>query len=138
MNKGSEKILEFKTGKINAEEAGLILETIPVDITFVGENDEVRYFNKPESRIFKRSTSVIGLKVQNCHPKKSIDKVQKILDDFRAKKREVAEFWINLDNRFVYIRYFPIYDNRDNYRGCLEVTQDITDIKEIKGEKRLL
>lgn len=138
MNESSEKILEFKTGGISAEEVGLILETIPVDITFVGENDEVKYFNKLGSRIFKRAPSVVGRKVQNCHPKKSIDKVQQILDDFRAKKREVAEFWINLENHLVYIRYFPIYDNKDNYRGCLEVSQDITDIKEIKGEKRLL
>lgn len=138
MNESSERILEFKTGRVSAEEVDLILETIPVEVTFVGENDEVKYFNKLESRVFKRSTSVIGLKVQNCHPKKSIDKVQQILDDFRAKKRQVAEFWINLDNRLMYIRYFPIYDNKDNYRGCLEVTQNITDIKEIKGEKRLL
>jgi len=76
--------------------------------------------------------------VQNCHPKKSLDKVQQIIDEFKAKKRKVAEFWINLNGRMIYIRYFPIYDSKSDYRGCLEVTQDITDIKEIKGEKRLL
>jgi DUF438 domain-containing protein len=102
-----------------------------VDITFVGRDDEVKYFNKLESRIFKRSLSVIGLKAQNCHPKKSVDKVQQILDDFRAKKRKVAEFWINLDNRMIYKRYFPIYDSENEYLCCLEVSQDITDIQKI-------
>ncbi|MBE3113202.1 MAG: DUF438 domain-containing protein [Actinobacteria bacterium] len=130
--------LKFKTGIISEKEIELILDTLPVDITFVNRDDEVKYFNKLDTRIFKRTTSVIGLKVQNCHPKKSLDKVQQILDEFRAKKRNAAEFWINLDNRVIYIRYFPIYDNEDEYVGCLEVSQDITDIKEIKGEKRLL
>jgi hypothetical protein len=130
--------LKFKTGIIGEKEIELILDTLPVDITFVNRDDEVKYFNKLDTRIFKRTTSVIGLNVQNCHPKKSLDKVQQILDKFRAKKRNAAEFWINLDNRVIYIRYFPIYDNEDEYVGCLEVSQDITDIKEIKGEKRLL
>ncbi len=130
--------LKFRTGNMNREEIELIFDTLPVDMTFVGSSDEVRYFNKLESRLFKRSPSIIGLKVQNCHPKKSLDKVQQILDEFKTGKRKVAEFWINLNNRMIYIRYFPIYDNKGSYRGCLEVTEDITDIREIKGEKRLL
>jgi len=138
MSKSEEKILKFKTGKLSIEEVELVLDNLPVDVTFVDSNDEVKYFNKLEDRLFKRSPSVIGLKVQNCHPKKSLDKVQQIIDEFKAKKRKVAEFWINLNGRMIYIRYFPIYDSKSDYRGCLEVTQDITDIKEIKGEKRLL
>ena len=130
--------LKFKTGIISEKEIELILDTLPIDVTFIGRDDEVKYFNKLNTRIFKRSPSIIGLKVQNCHPKKSLDRVQQILDDFKAKKRKVAEFWINLNNRMIYIRYFPVYDNMDEYIGCLEVSQDITDIKKIEGEKRLL
>lgn len=132
------EFLKFKTGNLSTEEMELILDSLPIDMTFIGKNDEVRYFNKLESRIFKRSPSIIGLKVQNCHPKKSLDKVQQILDDFKAKKRKVAEFWINLDRHLIYIRYFPVYDDEDKYAGCLEVSQDITDIQKIEGEKRLL
>jgi len=135
---GSDDIIEFGTGKVTRSELELILDTLPVDITFVGEKDEVKYFNRLKDRIFKRSPSVIGLKVQKCHPRESIDKVQEILDDFRAKRRNVAEFWINLKGRLIYIRYFPIYGDNNEYRGCLEVSQDITEIKKIKGEKRLL
>lgn len=138
MARDREKLMDFKTGKLNAEEVELIFETLPVDITFVGKNDEVRYFNRPETRVFKRPVSVIGKKVQKCHPEKSVDKVQKILEEFRAGKRKVAEFWINLDKHIIYIRYFPVYNNSGDYTGCLEVTQDITEIKKIKGEKRLL
>ena len=130
--------LKFKTGNMSVEEIELVFDTLPVDITFVGSEDEVRYFNNFENRVFKRPLSVIGLKVQNCHPKESLAKVQQILDGFRAKERKVAEFWINLNNRLVYIRYFPIYDDENEYIGCLEVSQDITDIQKIKGEKRLL
>ena len=132
------KTLKFKTGNMSAEEIELVFDTLPVDITFVGSEDEVRYFNNFKTRVFKRPLSVIGLKVQNCHPKESLAKVQQILDGFRAKERKVAEFWINLNNRLIYIRYFPIYDDENEYIGCLEVSQDITDIQKIKGEKRLL
>jgi uncharacterized protein len=135
---GSDDIIEFGTGKVTRSELELILDTLPVDITFVGEKDEVKYFNRLKDRIFKRSPSVIGLKVQKCHPRESIDKVQEILDDFRAKRRNVAEFWINLKGRLIYIRYFPIYGENKKYLGSLEVSQDITEIKKIKGEKRLL
>jgi len=101
----ADNTIEFDTGNMTKKELKLIFDTLPVDITFVGKNDEVRYFNRLKDRIFKRSPSVIGLKVQNCHPKKSIDKVQEILDDFRSKKRNLAEFWINLKGRLIYIRY---------------------------------
>ena len=127
----------FSTGNLTKTELGLILDLLPVDITFVDKDDEVKYFNKLETRIFKRSPKVIGLNVKNCHPEKSLYKVTTILDDFRNKKRKVAEFWINLNDQLIYIRYFPVYDDNE-YLGCLEVSQNITDIKKIKGEKRLI
>ncbi len=133
-----DEILKFKTGNLSEKEIKLIFDTLPVDITFVGSGDEVRYFNKFDTRVFKRPLSVIGRKVQNCHPKKSLDKVQQILDEFKTKKRKSAEFWIDLNDRMIYIRYFPVYNEADEYIGCLEVSQDITDIRKIEGERRLL
>ena len=114
------------------------LEGIPVEISFVNENDLVKFWNKHETRIFKRPLSVIGRTVQNCHPKHSVDKVNQILSDFKSGKRDSAEFWINLGERKVYIRYFAVRDEAGKYLGTLEATQDITKIKEIEGEKRLL
>jgi len=115
-----------------------IIDTLPVEISFVDKDDTVRYFNKEGRRIFPRSRAIIGRKVQNCHPQKSLHVVNRILDDFRNKKRDSAEFWIDLKGRKIYIRYFAVRDAGGNYLGCLEVTQDITDIQKIKGEKRLL
>ena len=115
-----------------------ILEAIPVEISFVDENDLVRFWNKHETRIFKRPVSVVGKSVQNCHPKRSVDKVNQILSDFKSGKRNSAEFWINLGERKVYIRYFAVRDKAGKYLGTLEATQDITEIKRIEGEKRLL
>ena len=115
-----------------------MLDTLPVEISFVDEDDVVRYFNKDGDRIFPRPRSVIGRRVQNCHPRESVDKVQQILDEMRAGSRDVAEFWIDLKGRKIYIRYFAVRDADWNYLGCLEVSQDITDIQKIKGEKRLL
>ncbi len=128
----------FETGNLSGEEIERMLNSLPVDITFVDSEDTVKYFSKPEERIFPRPKSVIGRKVQQCHPQKSIHLVNQILDDFRDGKREVAEFWINMNGRLIHIRYFPIHNKAGNYMGCIEVTQDITDIKKIEGEKRLL
>jgi len=115
-----------------------ILEAIPVEISFVDENGLVKLWNKHETRIFKRPISVIGKSVQNCHPKQSLAKVNQILSDFKSGRKDSAEFWINLGERKVYIRYFAVRDKSGKYLGTLEATQDITEIKKIEGEKRLL
>jgi DUF438 domain-containing protein len=126
-------IENMKTETIEA-----MLDTLPVEISFVDKNDEVKYFNKNGDRIFPRPRSIIGKKVQQCHPKKSVHVVNKILEDFKNKKRKVAEFWIDLKGRKIYIRYFPVWDKEGNYLGCLEVSQDIADVQKITGERRLL
>ncbi len=128
----------METGALSRDEIEAILNTLPVDITFVDKKDAVKYFNKSEERIFVRTKAVIGRKVQQCHPQKSIHIVNKILDSFRSGKKDVAEFWIQKDNRLVQIRYFPVRNRDGKYMGTIEVTQDITDIKKIEGEKRLL
>lgn len=115
-----------------------VMNTLPIDVTFVGENDEVRYFNKNGDRIFPRPRSVLGRKVQNCHPKESLHKVQQIVDEMKAGTRDVTEFWINLRGLIVHIRYFAVRDPNGKYLGCLEVSQDITNIQKLRGEKRLL
>ena len=115
-----------------------ILETIPVDISFVDENDLVRFWNKHETRVFKRPHGVLGKSVQNCHPQHSVDKVNQILSDFKSGQRDSAEFWIDLRGMKVSIRYFTVRDKSGRYLGTLEVGQDITVIKKIEGEKRLL
>ena len=115
-----------------------MLDAMPIEISFVNENDEVKYFNKNGDRIFPRPRSIVGKKVQQCHPQKSLHKVLQILEAFKNGKKDAAEFWINLKGRQIYIRYFPVRDKDGKYLGTLEVSQDITDIKKIEGEKRLL
>ena len=124
--------------KLSHEIIEVLLDALPADITFVDEEDKVRYFNKEGKRIFARSRKIIGIKVQKCHPQKSIHVVNQILEDFRNNRRDSANFWIDLKGRKMYIRYFAVRDKEGKYLGCLEVTQDITDIQKITGEKRLL
>ncbi len=131
------KIL-FETGDLSKGELEAILNALPVDITFVDKEDTVRYFNQPKERLFPRAKAVIGRKVQQCHPQKSIHLVNQILSDFKTGKRDSAEFWINLGEKKVYIRYFAVRNKAGRYLGTLEATQDITEIKKIEGEKRLL
>lgn len=133
-----EGIIDLETGALSKMEMETILNTLPVDVTFVDDEDTVRYFSQSRERIFPRTKAVIGRKVQQCHPQKSIHVVNQILDDFRNGRRDVAEFWIRIKERLIYIRYFAVRDKDGKYLGCLEVTQDITDIKKIEGEKRLL
>lgn len=134
----SEGTLRFETGSLSREEIEAILDTLPIDVSFVDKNDAVKYFNKAEERIFVRSKSVIGRKVQLCHPQKSIDIVDNIVESFKKGEKDVAEFWISLNNRLVHIRYFAVRDKNEKYLGTMEVTQDLTDLKKIEGEKRLL
>lgn len=130
--------VDFPTGSLSPEELAGILNTLPVDITFVDRDDRVRYFNESRERIFPRTRAVLGRKVQQCHPQKSIHVVNQILEDFKNGRRDVAEFWINLKGRLVYIRYFAVRGKEGAYLGCIEVTQDVTGIKGLEGEKRLL
>lgn len=125
------------TGSFTLDELEAILNTLPVDITFVDKNDKVKYFSMTKDRIFVRTKAVLGRSVQNCHPQKSVHIVNKIVEEFKKGTRDSAEFWINLNGRLIYIRYFAVRKDGE-YLGTVEVTQDITDIKKIEGEKRLL
>ena len=124
--------------KLSIQAIETILDHLPVEISFVDADDTVRYYSHGDKRIFRRTPAVIGMKAQNCHPSKSVHVVQQILDDFKSGKRDVAEFWINLHDRLIFIRYFAVRDKNGSYQGVIEVTQDITDIQKIEGEKRLL
>lgn len=130
--------MALPTGTLTVKEVEAIFNNLPVDVTFVDDQDMVRYFSESKERIFPRTKAIIGRKVQNCHPQDSVHVVEKIVDDLKSGKRDMAEFWINLNARLIYIRYFAIRDKEGKYTGCLEVTQDITDIQKIQGEKRLL
>ncbi|WP_262316806.1 DUF438 domain-containing protein [Lacticaseibacillus parakribbianus] len=126
------------TGSFDLAQLTHVLRLLPLDLTFVDDTDTVRWFSDSGERVFPRTTAVIGRKVQNCHPPRSVDKVEKILTDFHAGRERHADFWINLHGeRMVYIRYFAITDQANRYLGCLEVTQDITAIQRLTGEKRL-
>jgi hypothetical protein len=131
-------VLQFETGALSKDEIEAVLNTLPIDITFVDKNDMVKYFNKAEERIFVRTKAVIGRKVQLCHPQKSLHIVNKILNAFKTGEKDAAEFWIQKDNRLIHIRYFAVRDKHGKYIGTLEVTQDITELKKIEGERRLL
>jgi PAS domain S-box-containing protein len=129
--------ITFSSGSFSHTELETMLNTLPVDITFVDREDKVAYFSQSRDRIFARSKAAIGKKVQECHPQKSFSAVNRILNDFRSKKSDAAEFWLELNDRLIYIRYFAARGPDNEYLGCLEVTQDITDLKKITGEKRL-
>ena len=128
----------LNTGALSAEQIDMMLRRLPVDITFVDENDEVRYFSQTRERIFTRTAAIIGRKVQNCHPPQSVHIVEQILQDFRAGRRDQADFWIQMGPKFVLIRYYAMRDEAGNYRGTLEVTQDAASIRTLRGERRIL
>ncbi len=128
----------FETGTLLKEQIEAVFNTLPVEITFVDKDDTLRYFNQKKDMIFERTKAALGLKVQQCHPQKSVHLVNQILEDFKSGKRDVADFRINIAGKFVYIRYFPVHNKEGEYLGCMEVTQDITDIQKLTGEKRLL
>ena len=132
------ELVDLSSGFLSAQQIILMLENLPVDITFVDENDEVRYFSGVKHRIFPRSNAIIGRKVQNCHPRESVHIVNEIVDAFRKDEKDNADFWINIKGRFILIRYFAMRDNNGLYKGTIEVSQDVTEIRSLEGERRLL
>lgn len=131
-------LIPLNVGALSVEQISMMLSALPVDITFVDEHDEVRFFSQTRERVFPRSPAIIGRKVQNCHPPQSMNRVQRILDDFRAGVRDVAEFWISMHGMFIHIRYFALRDTSGAYRGTIEVTQNIAPLRALEGERRLL
>ncbi len=120
------------------EELGIILNTIPFDMTFVDKDDTVRYFTQGKERIFARTRAIIGRKVQLCHPPSSAHIVEKILQDFKSGKKESAAFWLTVGGRFIHIEYFALRNKEGAYLGTLEVSQDLTDKRNLQDESRIL
>lgn len=131
-------IMQFENGILTKQQLDNLLNTLPLEITFIDTNDSVCFFNKPEKIIFVRTKSIIGRKVQNCHPAASLDTINKIVDSFKNGKKNQAEFWIELRGRKVHIRFFAVRDPDDKYLGTMEIVQDITEIQKLQDEKRLL
>ncbi len=137
-SQASGDLINLGTGVLTPEQIMMMLNHMPVDVTFVDENDEVRYFSGGKHRIFPRSQAVIGRKVQNCHPQESVHVVEEILEAFRKGEKEHADFWIESREKFLHIRYFAVRDGQGHYRGTLEFSQDVTEIRALEGERRLL
>lgn len=130
--------INLDRGELDQKQINLLLKHLPVDVTFVDENDQVAYYSEGMERIFPRSPDIIGRLVHNCHPPKSVRTVRRILEAFRNGEKDAAAFWLNLNGRLIYIRYFAVRDTDGEYQGTLEVSQDLTEIKTIEGERRLL
>jgi DUF438 domain-containing protein len=134
----SAEAIQLPTGNLTLEQLTAIFSTLPVDLTFVDADDRVCFFSEGPDRVFSRSRAIIGRKVQHCHPPRSVEVVDRILSDFREGRQNVAEFWINFQGRFVDIRYFAVRGPGGAYAGTLEVTQDLTHLRALEGERRLL
>lgn len=130
--------LDLGTGRLSLEQVDMILRHLPVDLSFVDADGFVRYYSETEDRLFPRTPGAIGRHVTNCHPPKSVHMVEEILRAFASGERDVAEFWIEMGGRFIHIRYFAVRSPDKAYMGCLEVSQDVTQIRALEGQKRLL
>lgn len=131
-------LIRFDTGVLRLDQLTALLDKLPLDITFVDENDIVRYFSRADERVFPRPKTVIGRHVNNCHPPQSVHVVEKLVSDFKAGLKDSEDFWIQMKGMFVLIRYFAVRGDNGQYLGTLEVTQNIAPLKDIAGEKRLL
>ncbi|MCG8411054.1 MAG: DUF438 domain-containing protein [Bacteroidales bacterium] len=130
--------IQLPSGSFSAKEIMAILNTVPLDMTFVDKNDKVKYFTQGTERVFARSRSIINRDVRLCHPPGSTHIVEKILEDFKSGKASHAPFWIQMQGKFILIEYFALHDEKGEYLGCLEVSQDLTKNRSLEGEKRIL
>jgi DUF438 domain-containing protein len=130
--------IQLPSGAFGAQELLAILNTLPVDITFVDKDDRVKYFSQGRERIFQRSRAILNRDVRHCHPPASAHIVDKILEDFKSGEQDRAPFWINLHGKFIHIEYFALRDENGEYLGTLEVSQDLTGYRALEGEQRIL
>lgn len=131
-------IVRLPSGSFNITELTLLLNTLPVDITFVDKNDKVKFFTQGQHRIFDRNRAILGRDVRMCHPPHSMHIVDQILNDFKSGKESSAPFWIQMGGKFIYITYLPLRDKEGNYMGTIEFSQDLTELRALQGEQRLL
>jgi len=131
-------LVNLGSGTLSVEQIALIFNHLPVDITYVDENDRVLFFSTPKKRIFPRTTAIIGREVSNCHPPESVHVVEQIVQSFKNGEKDKADFWIRMKGEFILIQYFAVRDIQNNYRGVVEISQEISEIKALEGEKRLL
>ena len=134
----SDDAIVLPSGHLSLRQLTAVLNTLPMDITFVDADDRVGFFTEGTDRIFARNRAIIGRKVEDCHPPKSVHIVEQVVEELKSGKRDVAEFWIQMGPRFVHIRYFAVRDEGSDYLGTLEVTQDIAPMRALEGERRLL
>jgi DUF438 domain-containing protein len=130
--------VKLPSGHLSHRQLTSLLNTLPMDLTFVDADGRVAYFSEGEDRVFERNRAIIGRRVEDCHPPKSVHIVERVVDDLQSGRRDVAEFWIQMGERFVHIRYFAVRDEEGEYLGTLEVTQDIAPLRDLEGERRLL
>ncbi len=128
----------YDEGYLTPAQVNSIFRILPVDITYVNENDQVVFYNRGEDRVFPRSAGIIGREVKFCHPPKSVDQVLRILEEFKAGTQDLAEFWIQFKGKFIHIQYFAVRDEDRTYRGVIEMSQDVTHVRGLEGEQRLL
>lgn len=130
--------MQLPSGSFSAEEIMAILNTLPVDMTFVDKDDKVKYFSQSAERIFQRNRAILNRDVRHCHPPASAHIVDKILDDFKTGRQSKAPFWINMGGKMIYIEYYALRNDNGEYLGCLEVSHNITPYRELEGEQRIL
>ncbi len=130
--------VRLPSGSFTIDELTVLLNTLPIDVTFVDRNDKVKFFTQGRHRIFDRNRAIIGRDVRMCHPPHSVHVVEQILADFKSGKESSAPFWIQMGPRFIYINYFPLRDTEGNYLGTIEFSQDLTELRTLEGEQRLL
>jgi DUF438 domain-containing protein len=130
--------IQLPSGSFSAEEIMTILNTLPLDMTFVDKDDKVKYFSQSSERIFQRNRAILNRDVRHCHPPASAHIVDKILDDFKSGRQSRAPFWINMKGQMIYIEYFALRNEKGEYLGCLEVSHNVTPYRELQGEQRIL
>lgn len=138
MVKKDREQISLPSGGFTNEELLAILNTLPLDMTFVDRNDKVKYFSQGKERIFQRNRAILNRDVRMCHPPSSVHIVDQIVDDFKSGRQDSAPFWIQMGGKFIHIEYFALRDERGNYLGTLEVSQNLTEKRALEGEQRIL
>ncbi len=129
--------IRLPSGYFTNEELRAVLNTLPCGLTFVNKNNEIQYYSEAPHRVFPRDRSALGKNIETTSPERDLVDVDEFFEPFRKGKKNIETFWVQRGGRLILLRVIAVYSVVGEYLGVIELSEDITDLRRLGGERKL-